>query len=174
MSGSPLVSIVIPCFNYGRFLGEAIESAIDQTHQPIEVIVVNDGSTDDTEAVARQYPITLINQLNSGVCIATNTGFRIARGEFVLRLDADDRLADTYVAETLAALQRDAMADFAYTQVAYFGAITGTYPVEPFSVESLVERNYINASALMRRASLERVGGYDTTIGAVRLGEGGM
>jgi glycosyltransferase involved in cell wall biosynthesis len=158
---SPLVSVVIPCFNYARFLGEAIESALGQTHQPIEVIVVNDGSSDDTELVAGRYPVTLINQPNSGVCVAANAGFAAARGEFVLRLDADDRLAKTYVEETLAALKAHPGTHFVYTEVEYFGAESGSYPIEAYNPETLTERNYVHASALMRRASFQEVGGYD-------------
>lgn len=165
---APLVSVVIPCFNYGRFLGEAIESVLRQTHSPIEVIVVDDGSTDDTERVARGYPATVLRQPNAGVCVAANAGFRAARGEFVMRLDADDRLVCTYVQKTLAGLQDDPGSDFAYTDVAYFGASTGTYAVEPFTPESLVERNYVHASALMRRVSLQRVGGYNVNMTSAR------
>ena len=91
-AGRPLVSVVIPCFNYGRFLDEAIESALRQTHQPIEVIVVNDGSTDDTDGVARRHPVTLITLQNRrGVRRGQRAGLAVAHGEFVLRLDADDR-----------------------------------------------------------------------------------
>jgi glycosyltransferase involved in cell wall biosynthesis len=160
-STAPLVSVVIPCFNYGRFLGEAIESALGQTHQPIEVIVVNDGSIDDTELVAGRYPVTLINQPNSGVCVAANAGFAAARGEFVLRLDADDRLAETYVEVTLSALVAHPGTHFAYSAVEYFGSETGSYPIEAYSAETLTERNYVHASALMRRSAFEDVGGYD-------------
>ena len=64
------MSVVIPCFNYGRFLGEAIESVLQQTYAPIEVIVVDDGSSDNTPEVAQCYPVTFIRQTNSGVCVA--------------------------------------------------------------------------------------------------------
>jgi glycosyltransferase involved in cell wall biosynthesis len=164
----PLVSIVIPCFNYARFLGEAIESALRQTHQPVEIIVVDDGSTDDTQAVARRYPVTLLSQTNGGVCQASNTGFADAHGEFALRLDADDRLASTYVRETLDALRREPCAHFAYTEASYFGTRSGKYPTEPFDPETLSERNYVHASALMRLESFVRVGGYKHNMTAAR------
>ena len=168
MRDHPLVSIVILCYNYGRYLGEAIESALVQTYAPIEVIVVDDGSTDDTVAVANRYPVQLIRQPNQGVCVAGNTGFAAARGEFVLRLDADDRLAPTYVEETVAALRVHPEAHFAYTAVAYFGARQGTYPIEPFAADTLAEWNYVNASALVRRDSLRRVGGYNLNMAGCR------
>jgi len=160
-SSRALVSVVIACYNYGRYLGEAIESALNQTYQPVEVIVVDDGSTDDSIAVAQRYPVQLLTQPNSGVCVTGNRGIQASHGEFVLRLDADDRLAPTYVEETLGALREHPECDFAYTSVEYFGSQTGTYPVEDFDSNTLAERNYVHASALMRRAAFDRAGGYD-------------
>src|SRR5262245_8511327 len=88
-----LVSIVIPCFNQARFLATAIESALAQTDQRCEIIVVDDGSTDDTRTVAAEYPtVTCISQTNAGLPAARNCGLRRSTGEYVIFLDADDRL----------------------------------------------------------------------------------
>lgn len=164
----PLVSIVIPCFNHGRFLAEAIESALAQTYAPIEIVVVDDGSADDSAALARRYPVCLVAQPNQGLAAAANLGIRASHGEFVMRLDADDRLKPTYVQETLQPLLEDANLHFVYTQVEYFGARSGSYPVEEFDPESLAERNYINASAMMRRSSFEAAGGYSVDMRGLR------
>lgn len=166
-----LVSVVIPCHDYGRYLGEAIESALGQTHPAIEVIVVDDGSVDETVTVASRYPVRLIRQKHAGVCAAANRGIAAARGEFVLRLDADDALCPTYVEETVSALRRDPEAQFAYTEFGLFGARTGSYGIEPFDAESLAERNYIHASALMRRSAFERAGGYGLDMTGARCEE---
>lgn len=91
MSSKRLVSVVIPAFNSERFLAEAIESALVQTYAPVETIVVDDGSSDDTVAVARAHPgITLIEQENSGPSAARNRGFAASHGEFVAFHDSDD------------------------------------------------------------------------------------
>jgi len=88
----PLISVVIPTYNYGHFVCETVESALAQTYTPIEVLVVDDGSTDDTQARLATYcnRIHYIHQQNRGLSAARNTGIRAARGEFVALLDSDD------------------------------------------------------------------------------------
>lgn len=159
MNGS-LVSIVIPCHDGAAHLGEAIESALAQTYRPIEVVVVDDGSRDASAELARRYPVRLIEQPNAGVCAAVNRGVEAARGDLVLRLDADDALNVTYVEETVAALRAHPEAHFAYTGFERFGTCSAVYRPEPYNADSLAEHNFIHASALIRRASFVRAGGY--------------
>jgi len=88
----PLVSAIIPNYNYARYVGEAVESALGQTYPNIEVIVVDDGSTDNSLEVLQQYRerIKIIEQKNSGVCVARNRGVAESTGEYIAFLDADD------------------------------------------------------------------------------------
>jgi len=96
------VSTVITTYNHARFLAEAIESALGQTVVPAEVIVFDDGSTDDPDAVVRRYPgVRLIRQSNHGLAAARNTGWRAACGHYVVFLDADDRLMPEALAVNL-------------------------------------------------------------------------
>src|SRR5215212_8886473 len=90
---SPLVSVVIPCYNQAHFLGEAIESVLAQSHPNFEIIVVDDGSPDDTSEVAARYPgVRLVRQENQGLSGARNAGLARSEGEYVVFLDSDDRL----------------------------------------------------------------------------------
>ena len=100
-----LVTIVIPCFNYRRYLGKAILSAQAQQYCPFEIIVVDDGSTDDSATIAEDAVVRLIRQPNAGLGAARNAGLAEAAGEFVLFLDADDELLPDAVASGVAALQ---------------------------------------------------------------------
>jgi glycosyltransferase involved in cell wall biosynthesis len=84
------VSVIIPAFNAAAFLREAVESALAQTHAPLEVIVIDDGSTDSTAEVARRLPVTYIHQENAGVSTARNRAIAYSRGDLIALLDADD------------------------------------------------------------------------------------
>ena len=99
------VTIVIPCFNYSEYLGKAIRSVQAQQYGPFEIIVVDDGSTDDSAAVAERAGVKLIRQPNSGLGAARNTGLAAATGEFVVFLDADDELLPDALASGVAVLR---------------------------------------------------------------------
>jgi len=93
MPESGLVSAIIPCYNQAHFLHEAIESVLAQSYPNFEIILVNDGSTDSTADVVRRYsPVRYVYQENAGLSSARNTGLKKSRGEYVVFLDADDRL----------------------------------------------------------------------------------
>ena len=100
----PIVTVVIPCYNQAHYLGDALRSVVDQGYTPVEMIVVDDGSTDDSAEVALGAGITPIRQPNAGLGAARNVGLAAARGEFVVFLDADDRLLPDAVASGVATL----------------------------------------------------------------------
>lgn len=98
----PLVSVIIPCYNHAAYLPDAIESVLAQTYPKIEIIVVNDGSADDTETVARQYSrVQYVFQENQGLSAARNTGIRVSQGDFLVFLDADDVLYKDAIAHNV-------------------------------------------------------------------------
>lgn len=92
-SDRSLVSIVIPCFNQAEFIGEAINCALGQTYKPVEIIVVDDGSTDNSAEIASGFPgVTVLRQENTGVSMARNAGVAASRGDYIVFLDGDDRM----------------------------------------------------------------------------------
>jgi glycosyltransferase involved in cell wall biosynthesis len=115
MSRIPSVSVIIPCFEQGRYLHEAIESALAQDGVELEVIVVDDGSTDSSPEVARRYAgVRYVRQANQGTSAARNAGFRLSSGEFVIFLDADDRLRAAAVASSHRLLRERPECAFVY------------------------------------------------------------
>jgi glycosyltransferase involved in cell wall biosynthesis len=101
---SPLVSIIIPCYNCAEFVGEAIESALAQTHPQVEVLIIDDGSVDGSAESIARYPVRCLRGQHEGVSAARNRGVRESRGEYIVFLDADDRLLPNAVRAGLTAL----------------------------------------------------------------------
>ena len=119
MSGHPLVSVVMPAYNAAPYIEEAIRSALSQSWSNLEVVVVNDGSKDDTAILARAIGddrVRVIDRANGGVSNARNTGVDAAHGEFIAFLDADDALHPRAIEFKMDALQR-AGADWAYSDM---------------------------------------------------------
>ena len=171
MSTMPLVSVIIPCYNQGHFLGEAIRSTLDQTYPRVEIIVVDDGSDDRTPEVARSYSgVRYVRQDNQGVSAARNAGFTLSRGEYVVFLDSDDRLRPEAIAANLAILDRERGAALCFGRTVQFHPDGKTNPaanwvgVEPYL--DLLCRNPISCpgSAMYRRRVLDSVGGFDPSL----------
>jgi glycosyltransferase involved in cell wall biosynthesis len=164
----PRVSVVIPCYNGGADLPGAIESVRGQTMADFEILVVDDGSTDpETVRVLADLDskLRVIRQDNRGLPAARNAGFKAARGAFLLPLDCDDRLEPTFLAETLAALERAPDAGFAFAQMRLTGDLAGTTrkAYDPFVQLFL---NQLPYCLLMRRALWAMSGGYDESMRA--------
>ena len=110
---NPLVSIIIPNYNHARYLGDAVHSVLNQDYQNFEIIVVDDGSTDNSREVARQFgeKIHYIYQENAGLSAARNTGIRVAKGSLIGVLDADDMYEPTFISTLVAVLESNPNAD---------------------------------------------------------------
>ena len=171
-SSTTSVSVVVTCYNQARFLGEAIESVLRQTCPPREVIVVDDGSQDDTAEVIKRYgEIRYIPQANQGVVAARNNGWRETTSDYVVFLDGDDRLAADALEVGSKSLNANPTCGFAFGRshlIAADGtALTQTSPVctEENFYAALLRRNeiWMPAQVIYRRAVLEAVGGFDAT-----------
>ena len=168
MTGAPLVTVVVLCHNYGRYLAESIDSALRQTYPNVEILVMDDGSTDDSLEVARRYAdrVRIISQPNMGMERTANRAAGEAHGELFCFLSADDVFEPRYVERLAAALDRTPEAAYAYCRPMMFGARTGPMRCLPFSAYFLVKRtNFVAGSALTRKADYLAVGGYAEDLG---------
>lgn len=172
----PRVSILIPAYNRANYLPETIASALQQTHADLEIIVVDDGSTDNTAQVVHAIAdprVHYIFQNNRGVSAALNTAWRAARGEFVAMLGSDDVFLPAQIATLFPLLERDASIGFAYARAQAMDPqgnplpqILGSSPKFPGrDLASLLYGDCVcGIACVIRRSVLERAGGFDETL----------
>jgi glycosyltransferase involved in cell wall biosynthesis len=111
------VSVIVPAFNSSTYIGETIQSVLEQTHSALEILVIDDGSTDNTADVVRRYPVRYFCQQNAGPSAARNTGIANARGEFIAFLDSDDLWIPQKLAVQLEAFRHHPDAGFSFSTV---------------------------------------------------------
>ncbi len=165
----PKVSVVIPCYNLGRYLDETVASVLAQTYSDYEIIVVNDGSSDElTNQLLENFqrPQTrVIHTPNQGVASARNTGIAAAAGGYILPLDADDLIGPSYLQQAVTVLDQNREFGIVTCLIEFFGAVDYQPPQPQFSLEQLLVRNVVGPCAsLFRKADWERAGGYNTNM----------
>lgn len=168
MTKSFKVSVVIPCFNHGEFLPEAVASVTNIKRNDIEVIVIDDGSTDERtrkeiDALTARG-IYVVQQENKGLAAARNAAILVSKGEYILPLDADNRLRSECVDCGVQILQANPDVGVVYGDAEYIGLASGRWNVGSFDPDSLLKWNYIDACAIYRRSVWEQNGGYDGTM----------
>jgi Glycosyl transferase family 2 len=169
------ITVIIPAYNGGEFIADALDSVLGQTALPTQIIVINDGSTDDTCArlLAYQNRITVINQTNQGAAVARNAGLRIATGDFIAFLDADDVWHRRKLEMQLQVMHRRSEIQLLGTRTFDCPCVDEPFisddaDVEEVSRDRLLVRNYFTASSIMvRREIVTRLGGFDTSISSV-------
>jgi len=171
MNTTPKISIIIPCFNNETTILETIESINQQEYSSIEMIIVNDGSTDRSSQVISDYinnnnsaNIILIDQVNSGPSKSRNNGADKATGKYLLFLDADDILAPTYISKCVRHLEKDQTLNIVYTKADYFGAKKRAWNLPDFNLQNFLESNCIPISAVIRNEVFQKVGKFDENL----------
>jgi glycosyltransferase involved in cell wall biosynthesis len=167
------VTFVVPCFNYGRFVGEAVASALGQIGADVRIVIVDDGSNDGTtpaicDALASER-VEVVHQANAGPGAARNAGVKLAATEFVVFLDADDTLDPTFVQKLHGAIKEEELQGFrvshAYCQEVLTDQAHGTWKVPAWDPMLLLVTNLHPITTLLRRSCFEEVGGFDESLG---------
>jgi glycosyltransferase involved in cell wall biosynthesis len=168
VSKSCKISVIIPCFNHGEFLREAVRSVTNIGRDDVELIVVDDGSSDERSRkemdALRSQGIKVIRQENKGLGAARNAGVAASQGEYLFPLDADDRLRCGWIDRGIGILNSDPNVGVVYGDAQCFGTRTDRWRGGPFDTNRLLHGNFIHASALYRRAVWEQNHGYDGTM----------
>lgn len=158
------VSVVIPCYNHGAFLMETLDSLQAQTYTDYEIIVVNDGSTDAATIFVLQSlkfeKIRVFHTSNQGVSAARNRGIEEAHGDYILPLDADDKIGPDYLMRSVDVLESRPEVAIVYGERVLFGEREGTDPLPDYNARALLINNCIYPAALFRKADWKMVGGY--------------
>lgn len=164
VENNPLVSAIIPVYNGRRFLAETIQSVLAQTYQPVEVVAVDDGSTDGSAAIVESFSsVTCIRQRNQGVAAARNRGVKATQGELLAFLDQDDLWVEEKLEKQVAYLQRHPGVGYVLSQVQFFLEPGMEKPT--WVRDGLLEKprpGYNLGNLLIWRRVFERLGDFDT------------
>ncbi len=170
---SSLVSVIIPVYNGEKYLEETIQSVLASKQSPLEIIIVNDGSTDSSLQIAEEYAgkdsrVKVLSQKNGGISSALNTGAEFSQGSYLFPLGADDLLSEDYLSEACKVLDSRPEVKVVYCEAEKFGDF-GRKPwkLKPFSLNLLARDNMIFACSLFRKSDWQRVKGFseDMTMG---------
>jgi glycosyltransferase involved in cell wall biosynthesis len=161
-----LISVIVPCYNQAQFLGDALNSIKGQSYPHWECLIVNDGSQDDTESIALSWTqadsrFRYVGKENGGLSSARNAGIKKALGVFILPLDADDKISETYIEECVNRLEQGDGVKLVYGKANFFGTKQGRWALAPYHYQKLQTRNIIHCTAMYRKSDWDLLGGYD-------------
>lgn len=165
MSDFPLVSVIVPVYNMERYLAETLESILRSDYPNFEVIVIDDGSEDNSRAIAedfvgKDHRVRLFSQANRGVSSARNNGIRQSKGEFILPVDADNIISKDYISEAVKVLKDNPNVKVVSCEAEFIGEKSGRWKFRPFRLDVICRDNIIDNCALYRKVDWLKVGGY--------------
>jgi len=163
---SAKVSIIVPCYNQAVYLSEALDSVMAQTYQNWECVIVNDGSPDNTEEIAKKYldkdrRFKYIRQENKGLSSARNAGIDRSDGEYILPLDADDLIGSTYLEKAVGHFEQAPETKLVYCKAEKFGLVNGPWELEEFDYDCFIWNNCIFCTAMYKRCDYNKTEGYN-------------
>lgn len=161
-----LISIIVPCFNQAQYLNECLQSVFDQTYTNWECIIINDGSYDNTNEIAKNWVLkdtrfVYLNKENSGICDTRNKGIEVAKGKYILPLDADDKISENYIETCINEFIINPNTQLVYANAKKFGVVNIDWNLPKFDYQNLLDFNMIYCSAVFKKTDWQKIGGYD-------------
>lgn len=163
------ISIIVPCYNQAQYMGETLQSVLDQEFQKWECLIVNDGSPDNTEEIALEWEkkdsrFKYLRKENGGVGDTRNYGIERAVGEYILPLDSDDYIGPRYVSEALTVFEKNPNTRLVYCNKILFGTRNQKFITPDFSLKNLLVENYISPSGIYRKSDYLQTPGYSNSM----------
>lgn len=165
------ISVIVPCFNQAQYLEEALQSVLNQTYTNWECIIVNDGSSDDTEYKTKEWCLKdnrfkYLYKENGGLSSARNFGIQHASGDYILTLDADDKYDATFIEKGSEILNNNQEIGVVSSWISRFKGTKEICVIKPIgkTIEDFLFQNAANGTSLFRKKCWEAVGGYDETM----------
>lgn len=160
------VSVIIPCYNHGKYIQETVDSILASTYPNIEIVITNDGSTDEyTNQILSELPtkfsqIKVITTENQGTSKACKVAVENSTGDFILPMGSDDKIHPGYIEEAVSILDAHKELGLVYCNAEYFDAKTGPWELPEFSIDQMKQGNCIFCAALYRKSDYDRTEGY--------------
>ncbi len=163
---NPIISVIMPCYNQAQYMPDALQSLLDQDYPHWECIMVNDGSPDNTDEIARQWVakdnrFRYFEKENSGVSDTRNYAAKEAVGEYIIPLDGDDKLGPQYFSEAIEIFTKDPQVTLIYSDAILFGDRNEKISYPPFVFAKMLTENLIHNSAIFRKSDFIESGGYN-------------
>ena len=165
-----LISVIIPCHNYGNYLHESVGSIIGQIYKKVEIIIVNSGSTDNTIEIAKdlEYRYKNIKLYNTedygGPAMPRNIGIQNSNGQYIMCLDPDDKISDNYISESVKILELNKQYSICYSNLKHFGQVDSYLQNKEYDNQLILRINYIPVASVFSKKCWEDVGGYRTNV----------
>lgn len=168
---APTISIIVPCYNQAQYLSETLQSVLEQEYQNWECIIVNDGSPDNTEEVAKRWVekdsrFKYFKKENSGVADTRNYGIKQAQGDYILPLDGDDKIDSKYIQKALEIFSHDNETKLVYSNLILFDAKDEKLILQDYSYKNMLVENQIFVSAIFRRTDFLNTAGFNPNMTA--------
>lgn len=166
---TPLVSIIVPCYNQQQYINDALQSVFDQTYTNWECIVMDDGSTDNSKDYIQQWVkkdsrFSYNYKTNGGIVETRNHAIAKANGTLILPLDGDDKIAPEYIEQAVSQFTSAPDTKLVYCNKIFFGIINKQEPCPPYSFEKMLYENQIHHAAMFRKKDFEATGGYNSNM----------
>lgn len=165
MNNKPLISVIVPCYNDGKYIHDCLNSVHNQSYENYEIIVIDDGSNEiSTNEIISQInhsKITVLQTKNQGPSNARNQAIRSSKGKYILPLDADNKVGRSFVSDAVDYLEKNSETKIVNCDLVFFGVKKGVKIFPNFTIEKLICENIIECASIYRRSDFDQTMGYN-------------